>query len=116
MPSAYCVIYASNTSGTLVLVATKTNQVPNNPGQLVFPGGRIDVAETAKVAAAREFREETGIAIDLQHNTISATKTGVAITAWEVGDFQGYSALYIRVASLDDLNKVVADAKINIKN
>ncbi len=116
MPSAYCVIFAANAAtGPVVLVATKAANMPNNPGQVVFPGGRIDGGETPAAAAVREFLEETGVTVDLVHNVIHTTHP-VAIAAQEVVDFVGYSALYVRVGSLADLNKVFADVMLNLKN
>lgn len=122
MPSAYCVIYAHNANtGPIVLTATKNINVPNNPGQVVFPGGRVDVNESATDAAVREFYEETGVRIDLDNGVIDSTSP-VTILQTNVINFPGapapttYSALYLQVAGLPELNRVLADIKINIKN
>jgi 8-oxo-dGTP pyrophosphatase MutT (NUDIX family) len=116
MPSAYCVVFARNqNTGTQVFVVRKSAAVPNNPGQLVFPGGRMNQREAAGAAAAREFHEETHVQIDLAGNRVMTTKP-VAIVASHVVNFVGYSALYVEVGSGSDLLAIKADVKINIKN
>ncbi len=61
MPSAYLLLTATDQGQVYVLVAHKHNHMPNNGGQHVFPGGRVNPGESLRVAASREFREETGV-------------------------------------------------------
>ncbi len=89
---------------TAVLVARKAGHMPNNPGQLVFPGGRIE-EETPQAAALREFNEETGVAIHAATMQLVSRQTYVVLRIDTV-DFGGlYSATFVRV-SLEDLTNV----------
>ncbi len=46
----------------MVLLTQRTAELPNHPGQIAFPGGKIERDDTDPLAAAlRETREEIGI-------------------------------------------------------
>lgn len=45
-----------------VLLTQRTDHLPSHPGQVAFPGGKIDAGDTdATAAALRETEEETGL-------------------------------------------------------
>jgi 8-oxo-dGTP pyrophosphatase MutT (NUDIX family) len=45
-----------------VLLTQRTEHLPSHPGQVAFPGGKIDATDDGPVAAAlRETHEETGV-------------------------------------------------------
>ncbi len=49
-------------SGLSVLFTRRTDDMPSHPGQVAFPGGKIDPEDDGPVAAAlRETEEETGL-------------------------------------------------------
>lgn len=44
-----------------IVVIRRSSHLRSNPGELAFPGGRVEPGETAAVAALRETYEEVGI-------------------------------------------------------
>jgi len=68
-------------SGRLLLVRRGR---PPGLGSWSLPGGRIEPGETAAVAAAREVREETGLAVEVGEVLITAV---IADGAYHVQDF-----------------------------
>lgn len=49
--------------GLTVLFTRRAEDMPHHPGQVAFPGGRVDAGDAdANAAALRETHEETGIA------------------------------------------------------
>ena len=50
----------------MILLTQRTAELPSHPGQIAFPGGKIDQADISPLAAAmRETEEEIGL--DCQH-------------------------------------------------
>ena len=47
-----------------VILTQRPETMPSHPGQISFPGGKIETGETAKEAAFRETREEVGLEQD----------------------------------------------------
>ena len=47
-----------------VLLTQRPDTMPNHPGQISFPGGKVETGERARDAALRETREEVGIPAD----------------------------------------------------
>ena len=62
IPAAVLVGLVERPTGWEVLLTRRTDHLRDHPGQISFPGGRIDAADGGTVAAAlRETREEVGI-------------------------------------------------------
>lgn len=61
--SAVCVAIAERDSELYVIFTRRSDSLPHHPGQVSFPGGRVDVSDSDAIAAAlRETHEEVGIA------------------------------------------------------
>ena len=67
-----------------VLLTRRTDDMPSHPGQVAFPGGKIDAGDDGPVGAAlRETHEETGLAPEFVETSgfldIYQTRTGFRI-------------------------------------
>jgi 8-oxo-dGTP pyrophosphatase MutT (NUDIX family) len=60
-PAAVLVPLVTRNSGLSVLLTQRTETLSKHPGQIAFPGGRIDQHETAIDAALREAEEEVAL-------------------------------------------------------
>lgn len=54
-------------SRAALLLTRRAATLANHANQWAFPGGRIDVGETAQQAALRELEEEVGLCLDDSH-------------------------------------------------
>ena len=64
-PSAVLVVLREGPAGPEVLLTERTGDLRHYPGQLVFPGGSLDVGDTdPRAAALREAHEEVGLCPD----------------------------------------------------
>lgn len=63
-PAAVLVPVIARPDGATVLLTRRSDQLASHPGQIAFPGGRLDAGETAAVAALREAWEEVALAPD----------------------------------------------------
>jgi 8-oxo-dGTP pyrophosphatase MutT (NUDIX family) len=61
-PAAVLVPLVNRPEGLTVLLTERSRDLPDHPGQISFPGGRIDPGDTSAAAAAlREAQEEVGL-------------------------------------------------------
>lgn len=60
--SAVLVVLVDGTNGAEVLLTKRSDRLRNHPGEISFPGGRLDGNETTTEAALREAGEEVGLA------------------------------------------------------
>ncbi len=69
-----------------LLLTRRALHLRHHPGQISFPGGRLEAGETALVAAKREAFEEVGIQPQLITDSIAlpalSTSTGFVVKPW----------------------------------
>ncbi|HYH34944.1 MAG TPA: CoA pyrophosphatase [Nocardioides sp.] len=58
---AVLVLFGEGEHGPDLLLTERAHHMRSHPGQISFPGGRIDEGESPREAALREAREETGL-------------------------------------------------------
>jgi 8-oxo-dGTP pyrophosphatase MutT (NUDIX family) len=64
-PAAVAVVLLPDDEGQACLLLTKRARgLRNHGGQWALPGGRLDLSETAQMAALRELAEEVGLTLD----------------------------------------------------
>ena len=63
-PAAVLIPVIARPEGASVLLTRRSDRLASHPGQIAFPGGRLDAGETAAVAALREAWEEVALAPD----------------------------------------------------
>ena len=61
-PAAVLIPVIARPDGATVLLTRRADSLASHPGQIAFPGGRLDPGETASVAALREAWEEVALA------------------------------------------------------
>ena len=59
--SAVLVAVVQQPQGPSVILTRRTDHLRNHPGQISFPGGRVEESETIHEAAVREAHEEIGL-------------------------------------------------------
>jgi 8-oxo-dGTP pyrophosphatase MutT (NUDIX family) len=82
-------------AGAEVILTKRSSRLKHHPGQIAFPGGKIDAGDGGPIAAAlREAQEEVGLPVAQVSilGTLPAheTVTGFAVTpvlGWIAGDF-----------------------------
>ncbi len=60
-PGAVLMLFGEGERGPELLLTERAHDMRSHPGQVSFPGGRVDAGETAVEAALREAEEETGL-------------------------------------------------------
>lgn len=61
LPAAVLVPLLDGPDGVEVLLTIRSSDLEHHPGQIAFPGGRVDAGETTLQAALRETQEEVGL-------------------------------------------------------
>jgi len=64
-PAAVLVAFIDAPGGPEIILTTRSSRLKHHPGQISFPGGKVDAADANPIAAAlREAEEEIGLPID----------------------------------------------------
>jgi 8-oxo-dGTP pyrophosphatase MutT (NUDIX family) len=92
-PAAVLVPVWLRPEGAVLILTKRSSHLKHHPGQIAFPGGKVDATDTTPGAAAlREAREEIGLHPDrvavLGALPVHETVTGFAITPF-IGLIQG---------------------------
>lgn len=83
-----------------VILTQRPETMPQHPGQISFPGGKVEAGETARFAALREMEEEIGVkpaSVDL----IGRLPSFDAVSHFRVTPF---------IAIIDPKAKIIPDA------
>jgi 8-oxo-dGTP pyrophosphatase MutT (NUDIX family) len=92
-PAAVLVPVRLRPEGAVLILTKRSSHLKHHPGQIAFPGGKVDATDaTPEAAALREAREEIGLHPDrveiLGALPVHETVTGFAITPF-IGLIQG---------------------------
>jgi 8-oxo-dGTP pyrophosphatase MutT (NUDIX family) len=84
-PAAVLVPVWLTPGGARVILTKRSSHLKHHPGQIAFPGGKVDATDTGPMAAAlRETQEEIGLAPDrvevIGTLPVHETVTGFAVT------------------------------------
>ncbi len=60
-PAAVLVGFQPGPRGLSLILTKRASHLKHHPGQIAFPGGKLDAGETAEAAALREAAEEVGL-------------------------------------------------------
>lgn len=85
IPAAVLVPLINRRDGVMVMLTKRSEALPDHPGQISFPGGRIDASDASpRAAALREADEEVGLLPNsvevVGELDIYITRTGFHIT------------------------------------
>ena len=89
-PAAVLVPLVDRDDGLRVILTKRSSHLKHHPGQIAFPGGKVDDTDASPMAAAlREAEEEIGLTAD-QVEIIGHLPTHKTVTAFEVHPFVGH--------------------------
>ncbi len=90
-PAAVLVLLAPQPEGMGVLLTRRTPYLYHHPGQISFPGGRVEAGEESAAAALREAAEEVGLRAE-QVQLLGRLPEYVTITGYRVTPWVGWAS------------------------
>jgi len=88
--AAVLVPLVNREAGLTLLLTQRSADLPDHPGQIAFPGGRVDPGDASHAAAAlREATEETGLPPDRVH-VLGELATYETVTGYRVTPVVGW--------------------------
>ncbi len=88
-PAAVLIPIVERSAGLTVLLTKRASHLKHHPGQIAFPGGKVDASDAdPRAAALREAEEEIGLPRD-QVETLGALPAHETVTSFTVTPFIG---------------------------
>jgi len=118
-PAAVLVPIIAHETGATVLLTRRADGLTSHPGQIAFPGGRLDPGETAVEAALREAHEEVTLdpaAVEvLGLSDAYETGTGFLITP-VIGWIDSPPSVLAQTAEVADIFEAPWDFLMDVAN
>jgi len=108
-PAAVLIAVQPSAKGAMVWLTQRPNTMRHHPGQVAFPGGKVDKTDASPLAAAlREAHEEIGLPPAMVQ-VLGALPNHETVTGFDVTPFVGQvAASFQPVAELGEVEEVFA--------
>lgn len=90
-PASVLIPLIERRDGWRVILTKRASHLKHHPGQVSFPGGKVEAGETVEAAALREAEEEIGLPV-ASVDMIGALDLHVTVTNFRVTPFVGVAS------------------------
>lgn len=90
-PASVLIPLIERRDGWRVILTKRASHLKHHPGQVSFPGGKVEAGETVEAAALREAEEEIGLPV-ASVDMIGALDLHVTVTNFRVTPFVGVTS------------------------